>query len=223
VKSTKESNSPVIACTYAEPVIFYEYMIDIAKVARKNNIRTVMVSAGLINSDPLKELCKHLDAIKIDLKAFTEKFYKDICNSELKPVLKTLEVIKNSGIWLEIVYLVIPTLNDDEKSIREMCLWIKRNLGENVPIHFTRFYPQYRLKNLTPTPIGTLEKLRNIAISSGLRYVYTGNIPGSPGENSYCYKCKKVIIRRTGYFVEENNIVGGKCKFCKEKIPGVWL
>lgn len=220
--NTKGSNSPVIACTYAEPVIFYEYMTDIAKIARKNGVKTVMISAGFINPEPLKELCKHLDAIKIDLKAFTEKFYKEICNSELKPVLKSLEIIKNTGIWLEIVYLVVPTLNDDEKSVRNMCLWIKKNIGDNVPLHFTRFYPNYKLKNLFPTPINTLDRLRNIAISSGLKYVYTGNVPGSTGENTYCHKCKKIIIKRKGFFVEENNIVQSKCKFCNVRIPGVW-
>lgn len=222
VNNAIDSHCPVIAYTYAEPIVFYEYMIDIAKIARRKNIKSVMVSAGFINPNPLKELCKYLDAIKIDLKGFTEDFYKEICNGELKPVLKSLELIKKSGVWLEIVYLVIPTFNDDDKSVKKMSIWIKENLGRNIPLHFSRFYPMYKLKNLPPTPVETIERLRKIAISSGLNYVYIGNIFGNPGESTYCHKCRKTIIKRHGYFILENNLQNGKCKFCKQKIPGVW-
>jgi pyruvate formate lyase activating enzyme len=210
-----------IAYTYTEPTVFYEYMYDTAIIARKNKVRNVMHSCGYINEKPLRELSKYMDAADIDLKGFTEDFYSRICNGSLKPVLNSLAVLKDEGIWLEITNLIIPTLNDDMKKIREMCMWIQKNLGPDVPIHFSRFFPHYKLKNLPPTPLETLTEARNAAMEAGLKFVYIGNIRHE-GESTFCPKCKRVIVERIGYFVKQNNIENGKCRFCRTSIPGVW-
>ena len=211
-----------IAYTYSEPVIFYEYMLDCAKEGRKRGIKSVVVTAGYINHDPLVELCKEVDAIKVDFKGFTEKYYRDICRCELKPIMDRLVDLAKIGIWLEIVYLMVPTLNDDMKDIKRMCKWMLKDLGPLVPIHFSRFHPHYLLKNLPPTPVSSLEKAREIALETGLKYVYIGNVFGHEGENTYCPNCKKKIIGRIGYTITEMNIKDNKCKFCGEIIPGVW-
>lgn len=222
VRLAKEHRTPTIAYTYAEPVVFYAYMYDTAKLAKKEGIRSVMISNGYINEEPLVELCKQLSAVKVDLKAFTEKFYKEICSGELKPVLQRLETLKKIGIWYEIVVLIIPTLNDSEKEIREMSMWIRDHLGSEVPVHFSRFYPTYKIKNLPRTPVKSLELARKIAMEVGLKYVYLGNVPGHEGENTYCPNCRKVIIRRIGFEILEKNMEDGKCRFCKYSIVGVW-
>jgi len=221
-KNAKADNALTIAGTYSEPVVFYEYMYDIARLSAKTGIRTVMVSNGFIQEKPLKEICRYLAAIKIDLKGFTEKFYKETCSGELKPVLETLVRLKNIGIWFEIVVLIVPTLNDSEKEFKEMTKWIVANLGKDVPVHFTRFHPTYKIKNLPPTPVTTLEKAREIASSAGINFPYVGNVPGHPWENTYCPKCKSIVINRVGFYIRENNLKAGRCGKCKEKIPGVW-
>ena len=170
----------------------------------------------------MEELAKHLDAVKIDFKAFTESFYKDICVGELKPVMDTLVLLKKLDIWTEMVYLVVPTLNDSTRELKDMSRWIVDELGPDVPIHFTRFHPQYKLKNLPPTPVRTLETARDIALEAGIHYVYVGNIPRHPGENTYCAYCSKMIIHRIGFTILENRIKGGKCSYCGNSIPGVW-
>jgi len=210
-----------ISYTYTEPTVFYEYMYDTAVIAKKYDIKNTMHSCGYINEKPLRKLSKYMNAANIDLKGFTEDFYKRICNGSLKPVLNSLVVLKQEGVWLEITNLVLPTLNDDMKTIREMCKWIKKNLGHDTPIHFSRFYPHYKLDNLPPTPLETITEARKTAMDVGLKYVYIGNIRHE-GENTYCPKCKKMLIEREGYFVKQNNIVNGKCKFCSTSIAGVW-
>lgn len=212
-----------IAYTYTEPVVFTEYMYDCAEEGHRENVKSVMISNGYIHSRPMKDLCKVLDAVKVDLKAFTEKFYKEMVSGELRPVLDTLVLLIKERMWTEIVYLVIPTLNDDPKELKQMCDWIAQELGSDVPIHFSRFYPQYRLKNLPPTPEKTLVMARKIALDSGLNYVYIGNIPGNEGENTFCPACKKIIIHRNGYIISRNEIDNkGRCKFCGYKIAGIW-
>jgi pyruvate formate lyase activating enzyme len=222
VAIARERTVPIIAYTYAEPIVFYEYMYDCSELAHKHNIKNVMITAGYINEEPLIELIKVMDAVKVDLKAFTQDYYHDICSSELAPVLKCLEILYDNKIWLEIVYLVVPTLNDDLKTIREMSYWIKNNLSEDVPIHFSRFHPTYMLKNLQPTPISTLENIRKTALDAGLNYVYIGNVVGHNGEHTYCPGCNKILIRRVGYRILENHIKNGSCEFCNRKIAGVW-
>ncbi len=222
VKTALKNKYATIAYTYAEPVSFYEYMLDTAKLAHEKGIKNVMHSAGYINEEPLRELCKYLDAANIDLKSFREKYYRKICGGSLQPVLRSLKVLKEEGVWLEVTNLVLPGLNDSPEEIRELCLWVRDNLGKDTPLHFSRFYPTYQMKNLPPTPTKTLERAREIALEAGLHYVYIGNIPGHRGENTYCPSCKKTLIRRIGYEVLENNIVNGKCKFCGTKIAGLW-
>lgn len=210
-----------ITSTYTEPTVFYEYMYDIALTARQYGINNTMHSCGYINEKPLRALAKLLNAADVDLKAFSEDFYSKICGGRLKPVLDSLVVLKEEGVWLEITNLVIPTLNDDPGRIREMCRWIVKELGPDVPLHLSRFFPSYKLKNLPPTPLATLTTARMIAMDAGLKYVYIGNIR-STAENTSCPKCKKVLIERIGYFVKQNNIAAGKCRFCGMKIAGVW-
>jgi pyruvate formate lyase activating enzyme len=210
-----------VTYTYTEPTVFYEYMYDTAVIARKEGIKNTMHSCGYIKEKPLRALCKYMDAADIDLKAFTEDFYARICSGSLKPVLNALVVLKEENVWLEITNLVIPTLNDDMKDIREMSRWIVKNLGPDVPLHFSRFFPNYRLANLPPTPLETLEGARKAAMDAGLKFVYIGNMRHE-GENTLCPKCKKLIIERIGYFVKQNNVSNGKCKFCSTSIPGRW-
>jgi pyruvate formate lyase activating enzyme len=222
IQQALKRNSSTIAYTYSEPVVFYDYMFDCAREGRRNGVGSVMISNGFINEEPLVELCKYMTAVKIDLKAFTEKFYRDYCSGELEPVLNTLKVLKKIGKWFEIVVLIIPTLNDSPGEIREMCTWIVKNLGKDVPLHFSRFHPMYKIKNLPPTPVKTLEDCHAIATKAGLHYVYMGNVPGHPAESTYCPGCKKIVIRRMGYSILENKIKNGVCSYCGQPTPGVW-
>ncbi|OQX56710.1 MAG: AmmeMemoRadiSam system radical SAM enzyme [Candidatus Cloacimonas sp. 4484_209] len=214
--------TPSIASTYSEPTAFYEYMYDTSKLAHKREIRTTMHSNGSINTKPLVELCEYLDAANIDLKFFDDEKYKRISQGHFRTVLNTLKTLVKEGVHLEITNLLVPTLNDGEDEISEMSHWIMDNLGPDIPLHFSRFYPMYKLKNLPPTPVKTLEIARNIAMDAGLHYVYIGNVPGHPGENTYCPGCGKAVIKRTGYIITENNLKDGKCGFCGRKITGVW-
>lgn len=223
VKDAGMNGSKTIAFTYSEPVVFYEYMYDTARLGNEHGLKSVMISNGYIQKKPLTELCRHLSAVKIDLKGFTEKFYQETCTGELEPVLNTLVTLKKIGIWFEIVMLMIPTLNDGEKEIREMCVWIKENLGTDVPVHFTRFHPTYKIKNLPPTPVKTLEMARKVALDTGLHFPYVGNVPGHAGENTYCPHCQHIVIRRAGFSILENQIKDNKCRGCNGPIPGVWV
>jgi len=212
-----------IAYTYTEPTVFYEYMLDIAKTAREKGVKNTMHSCGYINPEPLKELLKYMDAVNVDLKGFSEEIYAKIgALAELKPVLETLKAIKKEGVWLEITCLLIPGLNDDPAQLKEMCAWIKENLGDEVPVHFSRFTPAFKLMNLPPTPLEKLEEARAIAQEAGLKYVYIGNVPGHPAENTFCPNCKKMVVNRVGYDIIEVAVVKGKCKFCGYEIAGRW-
>lgn len=214
-------NCRSITYTYTEPTVFYEYMYDTARIAREHRVRNTMHSCGYINEKPLRELCRYLDAADVDLKAFTEDFYSRVCGGRLRPVLDALTVIKSAGVWLEITNLVIPTLNDDMKKIREMCSWIAANLGRDVPLHFSRFFPHYKLKDLPPTPVQTLRDARATAMEAGLRFVYIGNLR-SEAEHTYCTSCRKKIIERSGYAVQQNHVRNGVCGFCGSRVPGIW-
>jgi pyruvate formate lyase activating enzyme len=222
IEKAKEAKAHSIAYTYVEPTIFYEYMWDVGQLAKKAGILNVCHSNGFINPVPLRNLCKVLDAADIDLKGFTEDFYQELCNGELAPVLDSLKILREEKVHIEITNLMIPTKNDDMSVVKEMCLWIKKELGSDTPIHFSRFYPLYKLRSLPPTPVSTLEKARAVALSSGLEYVYIGNVPGHEGENTFCPKCKKLLIQRTGYMVGEVHLKGGKCGYCGKPIAGIW-
>lgn len=213
---------PTISFTYNEPTSFYEYVYDIARIAKTRGLNILWHSNGAINPEPLRELLHYTDAVTIDLKGFTEKFYKEASSAKLKPVLNTLKIIKEERVWLEIVNLVIPTLNDDPEDIRRMCEWIRDNLGKQVPLHFSRFYPTFQLTNLPPTPVETLEMAYSIAKDVGLEYLTLGNVPGHPFNSTFCPKCGNTLIERIHFQVIENNIQKGKCRFCGEIIPGIW-
>ena len=222
VKKAKEAGAHSIAYTYVEPTIFYEYMSDIGLLAKKAGLLNVYHSNGFINPAPLRSLCKLMDAANIDLKGFTEDFYRELSSGELAPVLETLKTLKRERVHTEITNLVIPTKNDEMPVVKEMCLWIRKELGPETPIHFSRFYPLYKLRSLPPTPVSTLAKVREVALSAGLEYVYIGNVPGHEGENTFCPKCKKRVIQRTGYMIGEVHMKGGKCGYCGKSMPGIW-
>ena len=211
-----------VAYTYSEPVIYYEYMTDTAERARAAGIRNVVVTGGYIQPEPLKLLCGKVDAIKVDLKAYSEKFYREVVNGELKPVLNALVQMRKLGMWTEIVYLVVPTLNDGEREFTGLARWVKSNLGPDVPVHFSRFHPEYLLKNLPVTPVSTLDRAHAIAVAEGLHYVYVGNVPGHAAGNTYCPKCRRAVVERTGFAVRATHLSKGNCKFCRQPIAGVW-
>ncbi len=222
VRSAHARQAPVIAFTYNEPTVFAEYLIDIAREAKKRGLHPVIVCCGFMNREPLREMCQYLDAVKIDLKGFSASFYRQVCGAELKPVLTTIKEVARRKVHLEIVNLVVPTLNDSEKMLGELVDWILGEVGPDVPVHFTRFHPDYQLLNLPPTPVATLERARDTAMSRGMNYAYIGNVPNHPGNHTYCPDCKKVVIKRAGFFLAELNVRDGRCAFCRRKIAGVW-
>jgi len=222
VEEALREGTQSLSFTYSEPTVFYEYMLDSARLGRARGLRSTVVSNGYINPEPLRELCQTVDAIKVDLKAFTSGFYERICGGTLGPVLQTLRVVREEGVHLEIVNLVVPTLNDAEGSQREMARWIVKNLGPDVPLHFNRFYPQYQLTGLPSTPLETLERARSVATDEGLHYVYIGNVGRHPAESTYCPSCGQLVIQRRGVAVLAKRIGEGKCSFCGAPIPGIW-
>jgi pyruvate formate lyase activating enzyme len=221
VEAALKSGCESIAFTYSEPVVFYEYLLDIAKQARAKGLKTVVVSNGYINPEPLRELLRYVDAYKVDFKAFNEVFYEDLTGGSMEPVLKAMKIIRESGVWLEVVTLLVTGRNDSEEEVRALCRWIHENLGDDVPLHFSRFHPQHKLLNLPPTPVQRVIRARQIAIEEGLRYVYTGNVPYPEGETTYCPKSGKPAIVRQNYFVVANHLRNGQCED-GEDIPGVW-
>ncbi|MBC8204414.1 AmmeMemoRadiSam system radical SAM enzyme [bacterium] len=222
VNSARSQGSSSIAYTYTEPVIFAEYMYDCAELGRNQGIRSVMITNGYIKEEPMKDLCGVLDAVKIDLKAFTQRFYTEMVTGELQPVLDTLILLRKMNMWTEIVYLVMPGENDNPDEIKNMAKWILKELGADVPLHFSRYYPQYLVKNIPPTPVSTLERCHRICKDQGLNFVYIGNMPGNPAESTYCPGCGSIVIKRNGYTILENNLKNGKCGKCGRTIPGVW-
>jgi len=219
---TKEANCPSLAYTYTDPIIYYEYTYDSAKLARQAGIRNVLVTAGYINEDPWRRLLQYVDAANIDLKALSDEFYRDVCSATLKPVQDALIIAKASGVLVEVTNLIIPTLNDKAEQIRDLCRWVKANLGGETPLHFSRFFPRYKMRHLPPTSLKTLDLAREIAMDEGLQYVYIGNILSKEGQSTYCPECKKLLIERTGYTILQNRIEQGRCPDCKKEIYGVW-
>ena len=214
--------APVVAFTYNEPTVFVEYLTDVARAAKKIAIRGVLVSCGFMNEAPLTEMIEVLDAIKIDLKGYSPEFYRKVSSAELAPVLRSIRQVAKAGRHLEIVNLVVPTLNDSPAMLGELSKWVAGEAGTEVPLHFTRFHPDYQLLNLPPTPVSTLERARETAMKEGLKYVYVGNVPGHPGNHTYCPQCGKVVIERSGFFTVKISMKLGACAFCGRKIAGVW-
>lgn len=224
VKYALATRSRSIAYTYSEPAVFYEYMYDTAGLARKAGLKNVMVSAGYINPEPLAKLLPLMDVVKIDLKGFNEKFYRSYTGGSLEPVKSALLVLKEKGALIEVVNLVMPGLNDSPADIEALAGWVKENLGADTPLFFSRFSPNYLVSDLPPTPVETLARARDAARKKGLKYVYVGNLPGNDGENTYCPKCGRALIRRQGYAVLENQLTptGGRCPYDGTKVPGIW-
>jgi pyruvate formate lyase activating enzyme len=222
VSYAEQTNSASIAFTYGEPTVFYEYMYDTAAAGQSRGMRSVVISAGYINQEPLRQLCAVVDAIKIDLKGINETFYREICFATLKPVLETIRTIAQSGTHLEIVNLVVPRYNDDPADMRKLARWVVDEVGPDVPLHFSRFHPTYKLTSLPPTPLASLEQAREIAMEQGLRFVYIGNVPGHEASHTYCPACGEIVIRRSGFSVLEIKLEDGRCALCGEVIPGVW-
>jgi pyruvate formate lyase activating enzyme len=222
VQNASRSSCASIAYTYSEPITFYEYTLDTATLARREGISNIMVSAGYIYEEPLRKLCKVIDAANIDLKSFKEQTYLKLNAGKLKPILDALKVFHEEGVWLEITNLVIPGWTDDFDMIREMCDWLYDNDLYRYPLHFSRFHPMYKLTQLPPTPVATLKKAREIALDSGIQFVYIGNIPGTEAANTYCPKCHTLLVERRGYTIKQNRINNGLCPACGETIPGVW-
>ena len=211
-----------IAYTYSDPIIFYEYMLDTARLAKQAGLLNLMITAGFIEQPPLLELCPFIDAANIDLKGITNEYYAKMSSATLQPVLDTIITMKKQGVWIELTNLIVPTWNDREADIRLLCRWIADHVGADTPLHFSRFWPMHLLTNLPPTPVETLNLAREIAGQEGLHYVYVGNIPGHEGNNTYCPVDRQVLIKRAGYMILENNLTEGRCKFCQTKIPGLW-
>ncbi len=223
VQAAKEEGCQSIAYTYSDPVVFYEYVYDSSALAHREGLTNLFITAGYINRKPLRKLCRVLDAANVDLKAFDDDFYRRVSGATLQPVLDALVTLREEGVWLEVTNLLIPTLNDDLALIRRMVRWIRDELGEGTPLHFSRFHPQYRMRNLPPTPGEALDRARGEALDAGLHYVYVGNIPGHEGGSTYCPNDGTLLIGRTGFLITENNLTAdGRCPSCNEKIPGVW-
>ena len=221
VQQAKLKGAQSISYTYTEPTVFYEYMLDIAQPAKKENLRNNIVSNGFINPVPLKKLCSFIDAANIDLKG-NEVFYEKICQGKMGPVLETIKLLHEKKVWVEITNLIVPGYNDNVEEIKKMVSWILENVGNDVPLHFSAFYPCYKLTNVKPTPPEFLMKARVIAKNLGLNHVYTGNIADVEGSSTFCPKCGSKVIIRQGFFVTENRLIDGKCPSCNEKIAGVW-
>jgi pyruvate formate lyase activating enzyme len=224
VAVSQRKRVPMVAFTYSEPLVFYEYTYEGSQAARAAGMDTVLVSAGYANPGPLRKLFEVTSAANIDLKAFSDEFYRDVCGGTLKPVLDALILAKQAGVWLEVTNLVIPTLNDDPRVVREMTRWMVRNLGPDTPLHFSRFSPRYKLENLPPTPADALNRLADVAREQGLRYVYVGNVFGSRDQHTRCPRCDTLLVERRGYVIRKQLLAATKgiCPTCDLPIAGVW-
>jgi len=223
VGTAKRYGCRSIAYTYTEPTIFTEYAYDTAKLAHEVGIANIYVTNGYMTEEMLEAFVPYMDAANVDLKAWSDEFYRKYCGARLAPVLDSLKKMKELGVWVEITTLVIPTLNDSEEELRQIAQFIAQELGVETPWHVSRFYPQYKLADKSPTPIATLNRAREIGLAADLRYVYQGNVPGSEGENTFCYNCGKLLIGRYGYRIMDYHIKDSKCAYCGVEINGVGL
>ena len=217
-----ENGCPSIAYTYTDPCAYYEYALDCSIAAREAGLKNVLVTAGYLNKEPWEKLCKYTDGANIDIKSMSDQFYRDICSATLAPVLNSCVSAKSMGVIVEITNLVIPTLNDSDDDLRKMARWVAENLGKETPLHFSRFYPQYQMRNLPDTPGSTLDRAREIAVAEGLFHVYIGNLSRPDAENTYCPSCKRLLVERRGFNVLRNEIRERRCPQCQMEIYGLW-
>lgn len=222
VRLAKENGCPTVSHTYGEPTVHYEYLLAVAREARKEGLRFIYHTNLGIRPEPLEEILPLVGALSIDLKGFTPEYYRRMCHSKLDRVLENLKIVRRSGTYFELVNLVLPTQNDDPKQIGKMCLWIEDNLGADTPLHFSRFSPTHRFRRLPPTPIGTLERCRDIARKAGLNFVSIDNVPGHEANSTYCPDCGMRLIHRYHFAVIENHVREGRCPGCGRSLPGVW-
>jgi len=222
VQEALEGNCKTIAYTYTEPTVYFEFAYDTAKLAHEKGIQNVFVTNGYMTGEALEMISPYLDAANVDLKAFTEDFYKTYCQARLAPVKETLKRMKSLGIFVEVTTLLIPGLNDDRKELEALAAFLSDSLGVETPWHISRFHPTYRLTDRPPTPVKTLDMARIIGKTAGLKYVYTGNVPGDNGEKTFCSRCGEILIDRWGFYVQKNRITDGRCPQCGGEIEGVW-
>ncbi|MFC1820117.1 AmmeMemoRadiSam system radical SAM enzyme [Thermodesulfobacteriota bacterium] len=221
VSEAKDGQSHTIAYTYTEPTIYYELAVDTARLATSNGIRNIFVSNGYMTDECLQDISHDLHGANVDLKAYSNKFYKEQCGAKLEPVLKTIEKMKEMGVWLEITTLLIPGLNDSEEELREIARFLVKQ-DPNIPWHISRFHPTYHLTNVHSTPPESIHKAKEIGYDAGLKYVYTGNLPGDEGEKTFCHECGELLIDRFGFSIRNNMIKDNQCPQCNTEIPGVW-
>ena len=222
VHEALQGNCKTIAYTYTEPTVYFEFAYDTAKLAHEKGIQNVFVTNGYMTGEALEMISPYLDAANVDLKAFTEDFYKTYCQARLAPVKETLGRMKSLGIFVEVTTLLIPGLNDDRKELEALAVFLSDSLGVDTPWHISRFHPTYRLTDRSPTPVKTLDMARKIGINAGLKYVYTGNVPGERGEKTFCSRCGEILIDRWGFNVQKNRITNGMCPQCGAGVDGVW-
>ncbi|MEA3368937.1 MAG: AmmeMemoRadiSam system radical SAM enzyme [Candidatus Ratteibacteria bacterium] len=211
-----------ISYTYTEPTIFMEFAGETAKLAKSFGLRNNFVTNGYMTPEAMEYMKGYLDAANVDLKSFRDEFYKKICGARLQPVLETLKFMKKINIWLEVTTLIIPGLNDSEEELKDIAQFITKELGPEVPWHVTQFYPTYEMSHLPRTPVETLRKAREIGKNTGLHYVYCGNVPGDEGENTFCYNCGRLLIRRLSFQIAENRMIRGYCPDCGTAQEGIW-
>ncbi len=223
VKAAARGNCQSIAYTYTEPTVYFEFAYDTAKLAHEKGIKNVFVTNGYMTAEALEMIHPYLDAANVDLKAFKEEFYRDLCGAKMEPVKETLKRMKTLDVFVEVTTLIIPGLNDNEAELEQLASFIAEDLGPETPWHISRFHPTYKLMDHPSTPVETLVAARKIGQKAGLKYVYTGNVPGEVGENTFCYNCGNLLIERWGFLVKKNHIEKGRCTFCNAQIDGVGL
>ncbi len=221
VEAALDEGCRTIAYTYTEPTIFFEYALDTARLANKAGLKNIFVTNGYMTAKALEMIAPVLDGANVDLKSFNDDFYREICGARLQPVLDTIKRMFKLGIWVEVTTLVIPGHNDSEEELESIARFL-RDISPDIPWHVSAFYPTYQLTDAPRTPVSTLRKARELGQAAGLRYVYTGNIPGDDGENTFCHSCGQKIVERTGYRVGAINIRDGRCAFCSVPAPGIW-
>jgi len=222
VRKALQTNCKSISYTYTEPTVFFEFAYDCAKLAKQEGLYNNFVTNGFMSKEALEYIAPYLDAANVDLKSFSDSFYRKVCKGKLLPVLENIKLMKKLGIWVEVTTLIIPKLNDSPQELSDIASFIA-SVAKEIPWHISRFHPDYKFTDSYPTSLQTLKEAYNIGKSKGLHYVYIGNIYTGYGENTYCYACGKLLIKRVGFFIEEYNLVEGRCKFCKAKIEGIGL
>lgn len=220
IKECKASGCDSISYTYSEPFAFYEYMADVAILARREGLKNILVTSAYVNEQPLRDILPYIDAANVDIKCFSNEVYKKLCDGTLEPVLRNLKILRESNVWVEITNLIVPGWSDDFEHIEYMCQWLVNNGFAGNPLHFSRFFPLYKLKDLSPTPVETIERAVAIAKASGLKYVYAGNVQGNANINTVCPDCRATLISREGFNVSVHAGFAGVCPSCGTKIEG---